>query len=353
MLKLLSPDEGFDLYRLKAFLLDEELIADIHSECQVQQYSNGYSNLTFLVTVENKEFVLRKPPKGAVKRGHDMSREYKVLSHLHKGFDKAPKTYSYCDDLEVMGTSFYLMEKMEGIILSNKETKKRSPNAEEFGKIYQSWLNVFKDLHDIDYKSIGLGDLGKPKTYVERQVTNWSKQYLKAATMDLKDAQRVIDWLKVNQPNAYEHSFIHNDYKYDNVVFKDDTWNEISAVLDWEMCTIGDPLMDLGTSLAYWMRPSDGPGSMIIPSPTLMDGNPSRNQIVEDYGKRTGRSMDHILFYYVFGLFKIAVIVQQIFYRYHLGLTQNPKFAQLDQACALFCQMANQAIEKKRIENFM
>ena len=160
-----------------------------------------------------------------------------------------------------------------------------------------------------------------------------------------------MNWLAKNQPQKYAHSLIHNDFKYDNVVFADQSWQKINAVLAWKMCTLGDPLMDLGTSVAYWMTKDDHP--MILqglPSPTSLPGNPSRTELVEIYGERSGRSIKDLIFYYAFGLFKIAVIVQQIYYRYHHGMTANPKFAQLNQATRLFCLMAWQAIQKKRVE---
>ena len=344
--------EELNASALKQYLHQQQLIDDTNSELDVFQYTTGFSNLTYLLTIEDKEYVLRRPPAGAVKRGHDMGREYKVLSGLNKGFEKAPKAYVYCEDPAVIGASFYLMEKVEGIILSVKEAHKRKVSAEEFPVIADSWLDTFVELHQLDYESLGLGSLGRPEGYVARQVANWGKQYLKAATEDIPTAQQVMGWLEANQPKSYEHSLIHNDYKYNNVAFRDDSWRDIEAVLDWEMCTLGDPLMDLGTSIAYWTMPTDG--DMILnglPSPTAMEGNPGRQEVVELYATKSGRPVNNLVFYYAFGLFKIAVIVQQIYYRYHKGLTTDKRFAQLNQATRLFCQMAWQAIQKQRIEN--
>ncbi|MGB1217637.1 MAG: phosphotransferase family protein, partial [Saprospiraceae bacterium] len=207
------------------------------------------------------------------------------------------------------------------------------------------------ELHQTDYKKAGLEDLGKPNGYVERQVSNWSKQYLKAATQEIPEAHKVMDWLSENQPKEYKHALIHNDFKYDNVVFKDNSWKEVNAVLDWEMCTLGDPLMDLGTSLAYWSMDSDS--DFITkgwPSPTAIKGNPGREELVQMYAQKSGQNIDNIVFYYAFGLFKVAVIVQQIYYRYSKGLTTDKKFAHLDKAAQLFCVIAWQAIQKNRIE---
>ncbi len=337
---------------LKKYLKEQGLIENENSDWSVSQFSTGFSNLTYLLEMEDKSFVLRRPPFGAIKRGHDMGREYKVLSNLSKGFSKSPKAYCFTDNPDVLGAPFYVMEKIDGIVLTFKEAKKRGVSATEFPNIAKNWLDTFVELHNVDYKAVGLTDLGRPDGYVERQVSNWGKQYLKAATMDIPEAKKIMAWMEENQPKEYQHSLIHNDYKYDNIVFKDDSWNEVASVLDWEMCTLGDPMMDLGTSIAYWFMHSD---SEFItrgwPSPTSLPGNPSRSEIVEMYAQRSGRPINHLVFYYAFGLFKIAVIVQQIYYRYNKGLTTDERFAHLDKATQLFCLMAWQAIQKDKIED--
>lgn len=343
--------EELEERRLKVFLKEHQLIERVDSDWEVSQFSNGFSNLTYLLQIEGRELVLRRPPFGAIKRGHDMGREYKVLSNLHKAFAKSPKAYVYTDDVAVIGSPFYVMEKVDGIILSTKEAFKRNISAEEYGTIADSWLDTFVELHRVDYEAVGLGDLGRPEGYVERQVTNWGKQYLKAATEEIPAAHKLIEWLADHQPTSYEFSLIHNDYKYDNVVFADAHWKEVRAVLDWEMCTLGDPLMDLGTSVAYWTMASDS--ELILknwPSPTALPGNPGRMELVEAYERKSGRPVNNIVFYYVFGLFKIAVIIQQIYYRYHKGLTSDERFAHLNQATQLFCMTALQAVQKNRIE---
>ncbi len=336
---------------LKDFLQKEGLINNNQSDWQVTQFTHGYSNLTYLIDIENKEYVLRRPPFGAIERGHDMGREFKVQSGVYKAFPKVPKMYVYTEDESILGCPFYIMEKVDGIILNMKEAKKRNIPANNFKIIADSWLDTFVELHNVDYKAVGLEDLGKPEGYVERQVLNWGKQYLKAATEDVPAAEKVMRWTEDNQPTEYKHSLVHNDFKYDNIVFKDDSWKEVVAVLDWEMATLGDPLMDLGTSLGYWTMASDHPFvQQGIPSPTIMDGNPGRSEIVELYIQKSGRQVDHLVFYYVFGLFKIAVIAQQIYYRYSKGLTTDPRFAQLNKAAELLCNLALQAIQKNKID---
>lgn len=343
--------EELPAVKLKQFLQENHLIGSIESELFVKQFTHGYSNLTYLLSIEDKEYVLRKPPIGAIKRGHDMSREFKVQSAVQKEFSKVPKMFAYTDDAAVLGSEFYIMEKVEGIILNFKEAKKRDIPANDYKTIANAWLDAFTELHQLDYDAIGLTNLGKPEGYVERQVTNWGKQYLKAATKDVPSAEKVMQWMQENQPKNYQHCLIHNDYKYDNVVFKDNSWKEITAVLDWEMATLGDPLMDLGTSLGYWTLASDHDFvKQGIPSPTIFEGNPMRSEIVASYAKKSGRDIHNMVFYYAFGLFKIAVIAQQIYYRYSKGLTSDPRFANLDKAAELCCNLALKSIKTNSID---
>ncbi len=350
--KPVRQGEELNQVNLKKFLLEHDLIVDAGSEIEVHQFSNGFSNLTYLLKIENKEYVLRRPPFAAPKRGHDMGREYKVISNLNSVFDKTPKAFAYTENKEIIGASFYIMSKVSGEILTAKEAQKRMLSPEEFKTISNTWLDTFVAFHSIDYKAAGLEDLGRPSGYVERQVSNWGKQYLAAATDEVPAAELVMKWMAEHQPKTYDHTLIHNDFKYDNVVFKDDSWKEIAAILDWEMCTLGDPLMDLGTSLAYWTTATD-PDIMKqgLQSPTVMEGNPSRTEIVQQYALKSGRNIDNLVFYYAYGLFKIAVIAQQIYYRFKHGHTNDPKFAHLNKAAELCCNTAWQAIQKKQIDN--
>ncbi|MFP2994902.1 phosphotransferase family protein [Spongiivirga sp. MCCC 1A20706] len=336
---------------LKQFLFENNIINNVKSELGVKQFTHGFSNLTYLISIENNEYVLRRPPFGAIKRGHDMGREYKVQSGLNSVFSKVPKMYAYTEDEAVIGSSFYLMEKVEGIILSFQQAKKLNIPAGDFKTIANSWMDTFVSLHQVDYKKAGLHDLGKPEGYVERQVTNWGKQYLKASTDDITLANKVMQWMEDNQPTSYDHSLIHNDYKYDNVVFADNSWGEVSAILDWEMATLGDPLMDLGTSLGYWTMASDNDFvKQGIPSPTVFEGNPGRSEVVEMYTQKSGLPINNIVFYYVYGLFKIAVIAQQIYYRYKHGYTTDPRFANLNKAADLCCKLALKSIQTNKID---
>ncbi|MCF6224542.1 MAG: phosphotransferase family protein [Flavobacteriaceae bacterium] len=346
-----SKEEALDLNNLKQFLYKNNLINETKNNIQISRFSGGFSNLTYLLKIENKEYVLRRPPFGAVKRGHDMGREYKVLSRLQKEFDKIPNVHVFCDDDSIIGSSFYIMDKAEGIILTLGEAKKRNIKSNDFKVIANTWLDTFVQLHQVDYKAAGLSDLGKPNGYTARQITNWTKQYLKAKTEFIPESEKVIKWLQSNQPKTFTSSLIHNDFKYDNVMFKNENWLEIRTVLDWEMCTLGDPLMDLGTSLSYWVTEADlDPLKKGLASATTLQGNPNRLEIVEMYSKKSGKFINNLVFYYVYGLFKLAVIVQQIYYRYHHGYTSDKRFAHLNQHTKLLFTIAKQAIQKNKID---
>lgn len=351
---LKSVREGEELNggKLKDFMLKHGLINRLDCELEVRQFTNGYSNLTYLLEIEDKEYVLRRPPFAAPKRGHDMGREFKVLQGLNPVYNKSPKVHVFNDDTSIIGAPFYIMDKVDGEILTYKSALKKQVSPNDFKTISNTWIDAFVEFHDIDYKTAGLSELGRPEGYVERQVSNWGKQYLAAATDEVPAAEKVMAWMEEHQPKEYDHSIIHNDFKYDNVVFQDENWTKISAVLDWEMCTLGDPLMDLGTSLGYWTTATD-PEFMKqgLPSPTVMEGNPTRTEIVQQYVLKSGRNIDNLTFYFVYGLFKIAVIAQQIYYRYKHGHTNDPKFANLNQASALCCNTAWQAIQKNQIDN--
>lgn len=344
---------GEELHKknLKNFLLQCELINDANSELVIKQFYNGYSNLTYLLKIEQKEYVLRRPPFAAPKRGHNMGREFKVLNKLHKVFDKAPKPYAYSEDIGILGAPFYIMKKVNGIILTANEAEERQISPSEFKTIADTWLNAYVELHHVDYKAVGLGTLGNPEGYIERQIINWGKQYLAAATDEIPSAQKVMAWMENNQPKSYSYSLIHNDYKYDNVVFTNNQWKDVAAILDWEMCTLGDPMMDLGTSLGYWTTSSDADFlKQGLPSPTTMEGNPTRTEIVQEYSLKSGRDIKNLTFYYAYGLFKIAVIAQQIYYRFKHGHTTDPRFANLNIVSGLCCDTAWRAIQRDSID---
>jgi aminoglycoside phosphotransferase (APT) family kinase protein len=318
----------------------------------LQQFPAGHSNLTYLLEFSNRQLVLRRPPFGSqVKSGHDMSREYKVLSHLKGVFDKVPEPLHMCEDPKLLGAPFYVMERVKGVILRGQRGEK-VPGAETMKALSRSLIGTLAQIHQIDRGSAGLEDWGRPEGYVGRQVEGWSRRYKKASTEDLASINKVMDWLAENQPAEVGVSIIHNDYKYDNLLLDSADLPSIVAVLDWEMATVGDPLMDLGTSLGYWIETADGKMMSGIPAgPTMAPGNLTRLELAQEYGRLTGHDLSNLTFYYAFGLFKIAVIVQQIYKRFHMGLTKDKRFAGLIHIVKAFGTQADKAITKGRIDD--
>jgi aminoglycoside phosphotransferase (APT) family kinase protein len=326
--------EELDLARLSAYLGRH---FDGPGPVTVEQFPSGHSNLTYRVTWGGRELVLRRPPFGSqVKSAHDMGREYRVLSKLHDAYNVAPKVILYCDDLSVLDAPFYLMEPMRGIILRRELPPGLLLSPATARQLSEAFLDNLVRLHGLDYEKIGLGDLGKPQGYLERQVKGWIERYDNSATHDLSEVRRISTWLIENIPASSDATLIHNDYKYDNVVLNSNDITKIVGVLDWEMCTLGDPLSDLGTTLAYWTDPDDsGELQEICSAPTTTPGTLTRRQLAERYAVATGRAIHNMVFYLAFARFKVAVIVQQIYYRYARGLTHDERFATMPDRIAV------------------
>ena len=319
----------------------------------VEQFPAGFSNLTYLLRTGDRELVLRRPPIGAkIKTAHDMSREYRILSHLHPVYKKVPRPLLFCEDASVLGAPFYVMERVQGIILRAQPPRGIELTPSLMRSLSETFIENLAEIHEIDYEAAGLGELGSPQGYVKRQVEGWTKRYFNARTDDVPAIERLADWLQQNlPPDSAKAALIHNDYKYDNLVLAPKDLARVVAVLDWEMATIGDPLMDFGTSLGYWVEAMDpeewqryGFGLTSLP------GSLTRTELVERYVKRTGRRIDEPVFYFAYGLLKIAVIVQQIYFRYQKGLTRDPRFAQLGGLVKACGELAQRAIERKRID---
>jgi len=343
--------EELDLTRLTAYL--EETLPSTTGTLAVEQFPRGYSNLTYLLRLGSRQFVLRRPPFGTnIKSAHDMSREYHILSHLRRVWNKVPAPVLYCADNSVIGAPFYLMERVDGVILRPQMPEAMIPSPSTMAGIAEGLVDTLVELHGLDYQAAGLEGFGRPEGYVERQVKGWINRYHRAKTDEITEMEQVAEWLGVHMPSESAASIIHNDYKYDNLVLHADDWTRVIAVLDWEMATIGDPLMDLGTSIAYWIDPGD-PEVMqqLRLSPTTLPGNPSRREVVDRYAASSGRDVGNIVFYYTYGLFKVAAIVQQIYYRYRKGHTNDPRFANLNLAVQMCGTFAWQAVQKGRIDD--
>ncbi len=342
--------EELDASRLSAFL--RENLPELQGPLVVEQFPSGFSNLTYLLRLGARQLVLRRPPVGAdIKSAHDMGREHRILSRLSEVYPKAPRPLVYCEDAAVLGAPFYLMERVEGVILRPRMPAAMQPGPERMATIADALVETLAELHAVDYEAAGLGELGRPDGYVRRQVDGWTGRYRNSRTDDIPEMERVASWLDANAPPESGAALIHNDFKYDNLVLDPRDWGRVIAVLDWEMATLGDPLMDLGTSLGYWVEPQDPPELRALElSPTLLPGNPTRAELVERYAAASGRELRHPVFYYVYGLFKIAVIIQQIYFRYRRGDTRDPRFARLVEGVRGCARAALQAATLGRID---
>jgi len=325
--KKIRDGEEFESAKIEEFLKDT--IPGLQGQMLVQQFPGGRSNLTYLVTFGDRELVLRRPPFGTkAKSAHDMEREYRILNALKGTYPYAPEPLVYAEDTTIIGCSFYAMERIKGAIVRREFPSDFYLSSAKVRALCQKLLEVHYELHAIDYHRVGLDNFGKPAGYVERQVTGWIKRYRAARTPDAPDCETVMEWLQDKMPvDSPNPTIIHNDFKLDNVVLNKDDFTEIIGVLDWEMATVGDPLMDLGSSLAYWVQKDDPPELQAIRSmPTDAEGALTREELIEYYLKLSGRSIDSFDFYYCFGLFRLAVIAQQIYYRYYHGQTADERF---------------------------
>ncbi|MEZ6033442.1 MAG: phosphotransferase family protein [Planctomycetaceae bacterium] len=312
----------------------------------VEQFPHGFSNLTYLVRLGDKELVLRRPPFGnKVASAHDMNREFRMLTRLSEVYAAAPRPELFCADEAVIGCPFYLMERRHGLILRKRLPEGITIDREMARCMSLSLIDNLAALHAIDYQTAGLSEMGKPEGYVQRQVSGWIKRYGHAQTTVVPAMDAVADWLSTHQPEETGASVIHNDYKYDNVMLDSHDLTKIVAVLDWEMATIGDPLMDLGTSLGYWVQSTD-PEELREAAfgPTALPGSLTRQELVLRYEERTGIRITDEVFYYCFGLFKLAVIVQQIFARFARGSTKDPRFARLDRLVLVLAEQADRTL---------
>lgn len=345
--------DGEGLRRYLRGVLGEEI-----GPLTIKQFPGGHSNLTYAVSwqspsqpSETLEYVLRRPPYGTkVKKAHDMGREYRVLCRLAPVYPPAPAPLFFCQDPDVLGADFYLMERKRGFILRRDPPAGMTLDAPLARRLCETLFDALVEFHGLDYQAIGLGDLGKPEGYVERQVTGWTRRYGAAKTDEVAEIDQVATWLAENIPDSGPATLIHNDFKFDNVILDENDLGRVLGILDWEMCTVGDPLMDLGTSLAYWVEAGDGPVLQKLRfGPTQQPGMMTRAEASEYYATRSGRDTSNIVFYYCFGLFKTAVVVQQIYYRYVKGHTKDERFAQLGLAARALAHQATQVLERDRI----
>lgn len=341
--------EELDLSKLEPFLRSR--FPAERDGIFLRQFPSGHSNLTYSIMLGEREMVLRRPPFGTkVKSAHDMGREFRVLSKLHSAYALAPRALLYCDDETIVGAPFYLTERIRGIIVRRDPPPALEFSAPTVRRLSEGFVDNLAGLHGLDYTAIGLAEIGKPAGYLQRQVKGWIERYAGSKTHDLPEVEKIASWMEQHFPPAGNAALIHNDYKYDNIVLNPDSPTEIIGVLDWEMSTIGDPLTDLGTALAYWVDPEDSDELQKIRwGPTTCAGSLTRAGVIERYSLKTGRDVSQIPFYLAFARFKVAVIVQQIYYRYHHGLTRDPRFAEMPEVVKALLRASLQATRSDSI----
>ncbi len=342
--RAVRPGEELDIPRLTGFLRDH--LPGFHGELTVLQFPHGHSNLTYLLRSGTDEWVLRRPPFGnVVKTAHDMEREYRVLSGLSRIFPPAPRPLAVCTDESILGAPFYVMERRRGLILRRDWPPELPREPELLRQMCGSLIDTLADLHEVNLHDAGLSDFGRPDGYIGRQIDGWTKRYFAAQTEQIPEMETVATWLAAHCPLESGASLIHNDFKFDNVAFDPQLPQQVSSVFDWEMATVGDPLMDLGTTLGYWVEAAETEQlSASFIGPTWLPGALTRNEFVERYAQRRGLASCNMRFYYVYGVFKIAVIVQQIFARFVRGSTSDSRFATLNSCVRQLARQGARAI---------
>jgi aminoglycoside phosphotransferase (APT) family kinase protein len=338
---VVRPGEELDATVLACYLGGK--IEGAEHGISVHQFPSGHSNLTYLLQCGGHEYVLRRPPFGPVPpKAHDMAREYRVLEAVHPRFPEAPCPYWLCEDPAIIGAVFFLMERRKGIVLHDVLPAEVLAEPAHGRRISEAVVDCLARLHSVE-----LRDFGNPEGFVERQVRGWAGRWHRAKTAEMPEMDRVIGWLESNIPPSSRPTLVHNDFKLDNVMFASDGIDRVVAVLDWEMATMGDPLADVGLALCYWAHAPRVAGCGVAPI-TTRAGWYTRDEFIERYASKTGRDMTHIIYHEVLGVFKLAVIIQQIYARFHRGQTADERFAEFAQGAAGLLRLAASIIEEPR-----
>ena len=336
-------DEQLDLESLRQYL--KNILKLEFNNLTSLQFSGGHANLTYLLKLDEREYVLRRPPLGPVApSSHDMYREHRVQSSLNTLFPLAPKSLYFCDEEKIIGSKFHIIERRNGFVIRKQFEPYISPTKDNLRKISFKIIDVLSDLHKINPDEVGLGDLGKPDGFVLRQLNGWEERWKKSTEeTDLNSKfEKLISYLRSTLPQPQTVTILHNDFKLDNIMWSNADPFDPIAVFDWDMCTRGDPLMDLGHMLNYWIDETDNEDCKLITSmPVDKILYPTRKEIVDYYSKKTGFNVENINWYYAFGAFKLAVILQQIFYRYQKGQTQDERFSNFGKRIDALINRAN------------
>jgi aminoglycoside phosphotransferase (APT) family kinase protein len=316
----------------------------LDADMDVSQFPGGHSNLTYLVRFGGAEMVVRRPPLGPVPpRAHDMAREYRWLAALHPLYPLAPRPYLLCEDLSVLGCVFYVMERRRGLVVRTDEPLPLAGHEDLRRRLSEAMVDTLVDLHSIDVTRGAVADLGKPVGFLDRQVRGWTERWERSRLEPIPSLDAAALWLAAHQPaDVIEPAVVHGDFKLDNVLLNPLDPAHIVAVFDWEMAALGDPLVDLGILLAYWTATENAGAADALTTVTARPGYMSREEIIARYAERSGRDLSRIAYYEAFALFKIAVVIQQIYYRYRQGQTGDPRFASLGARVEALAVRANQ-----------
>jgi aminoglycoside phosphotransferase (APT) family kinase protein len=346
--------EELDLAALDSYLREQfaarsvEFDSTATARLEIKQFPGGHSNLTYSIRYGEREFVLRRPPVGPVApTAHDMPREYKLLFVINPHFPLAPKPVLLCEDSSVIGVPFYLMERRRGLIVRFKVPEQIGENLDLRRRLSESVVDTLVALHAIDIESTGIVQIGKPNGFVTRQVRGWADRWLRSKTGELAEMDQVIQWLieRIPADAAENATIVHNDFKLDNIMLAENDPARVVAVLDWEMCTVGDPLVDVGLFLSYWTMKgaeNEAERNSSLRAVTNGPGWMTRAEIIERYEAGSGRDLSHIVFYETFARFKVAVVIQQIYFRYVQGQTSDERFRNFD---ALVQELSREALE--------
>ncbi len=319
-------DERIDEERVVSYLRGK--LPGTEHKLSVRQFGGGAANLTYLLDYGSHEYVLRRPPLGPVApSAHDMARESKVLLRLWQAFPHAPRAFLFNADESIVGAPFFVMERRHGIVVRSSIPPAYDRWRDAPARMSRALIETLADLHAVDSGAIGLADLGRPAGFIGRQIEGWWRRWQAAKLEELPAMNAVYDWLRSNEPPEGAPSLVHNDYKLDNVMLDRADPGRIVAVFDWDMCTLGDPLSDVGALLAWWCRPQDPAHFRAMAMMPLDDRFLSREELVARYAEYSGRDLSAIRFYHALSLFRVTVIIAQIYVRYVRGQTQDRRFA--------------------------
>ena len=350
--KPVRKSENLDWGKLEEYLRGKlkSVLSDETAKFEVEQFSGGHSNLTYLLRFGKQEFVLRRPPFGTIPaKAHDMAREFRVLEAVHPVYPLAPRPFFLCEDEKIVGATFYIMERRKGIVIRTDEPTEIENDPAKRRTISEAMIDALAELHEINIEKYNLATLGKAGGFVTRQVAGWTKRWENSKTEEIAEMNLLSEWLNKNLPPECEKpTLVHGDFKLDNVMLDAETCEKIVGVFDWEMSAIGDPLIDLGILVCYWIHWAKIVEISKIESlkiVTVKEGWFSREEIIENYGHKSGRDLTNFTFYEVFAVFKLAVVLQQFFYRYEKGQTDDPRFAKLGETVKFLAKIAAELLE--------